>query len=270
MTDRLKTASILSILIGALAAFQAATGLLFPAAYRDNALVSAVWRGNDVVTLLVAVPLLAAALWLARRGSARALILWLGVLDYILYNYAFYLFGAAFNAWFLVYAALFGLALYALIFSLPFVDVAGLARRFGPRTPVRLVAGYMLLVPVLLGGLWSALALGYLFTGQVPGPVTSSGHITAIVFALDLTLVVPAMALGGVWLWQRRPWGYLLSGLLTVKGALYMLALSAGTVAAMRAGLPGAGAELPLWASLGLGALIAAGPMLAGIKSSHE
>jgi hypothetical protein len=255
---KLKPAYILSMLIAGLAAFQAAASLLWPAVYRDNDLIRAAWRGNDFITLLVAVPLLVGALALARRGSARALLLWAGLLDYMLYNYAFYLFGAAFNRHFLVYTALVVLSVFALIGLLVRLDVPGLAQQVGARTPVRLISGYMLLVAVALGGLWTAMSLGFVFTGQIPGPVVSSGHVTAIVFALDLTMVVPPMALGAIWLWQRQPWGYVLAAGLGIKGAVYMLALSAATVSAMLAGIPGVGAELPIWAGVGLGALASA------------
>ena len=72
-------------------------GLVPRAPYRDNALVTGGWLGNDLVTLLVAAPLLALACVGAARGSARWTLVWLGMLDYTLYNFAFYLFGAALN-----------------------------------------------------------------------------------------------------------------------------------------------------------------------------
>jgi hypothetical protein len=37
--------------------------------------------------------------------------------------------------------------------------------------------------------------------------------------------MIPAMLLSAIWLWQRRPWGYVLASILMVKGATYMLAL---------------------------------------------
>ncbi|MBP7690570.1 MAG: hypothetical protein KA764_01560 [Anaerolineales bacterium] len=260
----------LSVLIVLLAAGQALGGLLIPGLYRDNALITAAWIGNDLVTLAVAVPLLVAALVLARRGSARAQLVWLGLLDYMLYNYAFYLFGAAFNAFFLVYTALFALSLYALICAVPALELPALGRRFSARTPARLVAGYMLLVALALTVLWGAMSLGFVFSGAIPPPVVSSGHVTGVVFALDLSLVVPLMALAGVWLWQRRPWGYALAAVVNVKGAVYMLALSGATLSAMWAGIPGAGAELPIWVSLGLGSLMAAGLLLANLRPIPE
>jgi len=47
-------ARILSVIIAALAAFAAAGGLLSNGPYRDNSFVTAAWRGNDLVTIVVA------------------------------------------------------------------------------------------------------------------------------------------------------------------------------------------------------------------------
>jgi hypothetical protein len=51
-------------------------------------------------------------------GSTRGMLIWLGLLAYALYNYAFYLFGAAFNALFLVYVAAFATPALALVAAL--------------------------------------------------------------------------------------------------------------------------------------------------------
>jgi hypothetical protein len=66
--------------------------------YRDNPLITATFRGQDWVTLLVAVPLFTVGLILERRGSLRGRLLWLGMLFYAMYSYLFYAVGAAFNA----------------------------------------------------------------------------------------------------------------------------------------------------------------------------
>jgi hypothetical protein len=105
--------------------------------------------------------------------------------------------------------------------------------------------------------------LDFVFTGEVPAFITQVAHPTSVVFALDLSLVVPFLVVGAIWLWQREPWGYVLAAVLNVKGAVYMLALSAVSVSAARAGLPDASAQLPIWGLLGLG-FIAASVFLLG------
>ncbi len=213
-------AYMLSVLIAVLTVMASAGGLFIGDLYRDNLLVTSGWYGNDWVTLVVAVPMLVAALILAMRGSRRAQLVWLGILDYTLYNYAFYLFGAAFNSFFLVYAALFALSIFALIFALVKLDVEGISRRFRTSTPVKWIAGYMIFVAIGLTVVYVAQCIGFIINGQLPPIVTLTGHPTSVVFALDLSPVVPWFVLGAVWLWQRRPWGYVLSAIVNVKGAV--------------------------------------------------
>ncbi len=222
--DKLKIPYVFSPVIAVLAAAACAAGL-FTSLYRDNALVTAAWRGNDLATLLVIVPLLLVSQRLALRGSLRAALLWLGSLGYMLYNYVFYLYGAAFNAFFLGYVALVTLSLYALVLGLMAVDVAELSRKFSASTPVKWIGGFLMFIAVMLGGMELSRAAGFWFSGQVPMDIIKTGHPTAVVYATDLTLVIPAMVLAAVLLWQRRPWGYLLSALMTIKGATYPLAL---------------------------------------------
>lgn len=179
------------------------------------------------------------------------------MLDYTLYNYAFYLFAAAFNRFFLIYVALFTLAIFALIFGLAKLDVNAISQNFRARTPVKWISGYMLFVAVGLSGVYIVQSLSFITTGQLPPIVTLTGHPTSVVFALDLSLLTPFLALGAIWLWRRRPWGFALAAILLVKGVIYTLVLTAGSLFAADAGVPGSSAETPLWIVLTIAGLIA-------------
>ena len=264
------TAYVLSGIIAVLTVVAAAGGLFIDDLYRDNAFATSAWRGTDLATLVVAVPLLVAALILSLQGSIRAQLVWLGMLDYTLYNYAYYLFGTAFNRFFLIYVALFTLSIFALVFGLAKVDVGSLRQRFRDRTPVKWIAAYMLFVAVGIGGLWIDQSLGFVATGQVPEFINKVAHPTSVVFALDLSLVVPVLILGAIWLWKRQPWGYVLTALLNVKGAVYMLTLAIVSISAVQAGFPESSAELPLWGLLSLGFLAVTLFLLGNVRSAEE
>jgi hypothetical protein len=255
---RAKAPFVLSTLIAALAVFASAGGLFLDGTYRDNTWVTSAWRGNDAVTLGLAVPLLVASMLRSRLGSLRARLVWLGMLAYTLYGYAFYLFGAAFNRFFLVYAALLALSILALLSTLGRMDVEAVASRFRAGASVRWIAGYMLLTAAGIGGAWVASCLAFVFEGTIPQVITASGHPTGIVFAVDLSLLVPFMALGAIELWRRRPWGYVLGVIMNVKGATYTLALAIGSALAERAGVANAAAEIPLWLSFSALSTVAA------------
>lgn len=245
----------LSIVIAVLAFAASAGGLFMHDLYRDNVLITAAWRGNDLVTLALATPLLIGALIFARRGSLRGQLIWLAMLGYMLYNYIFYLYGAAFNQFFLLYVALFTLAIYALIFSLTRIDTGAMNRIVQGKMPVNWIGGFMLFFAIMLGGMELVRTLSFLSTGQVPPDIVRTGHPTGVVYATDLSLLVPSMLMGAIWLWQRKPWGYVVAVIVNVKATTYVLALIAMSIFAAKT--TGTNDPLvPFYALLGAGNLM--------------
>jgi hypothetical protein len=246
---------ILSILLAVFMTIQSAGGLLIERLYRDNAWVTSAWQGNDLVTLVAAVPILLAALILSRRGSIRAQMIWLGALYYGLYNDMYYLFGSAFNPFFLIYVTIAVLSTFALVSGLTGVDIDSIRRAISAKTPRRLVSGWMFLFAVTLGVLWIGQCFQYGMTGQVPQLITDTGGPTHLVAALDLWMIVPPVLLAGVWLWKRRPWGHLLSAAILVQGTLTTLGLIVAAPFQNAAGIAGAWDLVPLWSVIGAGCL---------------
>ena len=87
--------------------------------YRNDSLfVGALFRGTDVITMFVGLPLLLAGYWLYLRTSLKGTLFLIGTLLYFLYIGVTYTFSAIFNPLFLVYTALFSTSLYATIIAL--------------------------------------------------------------------------------------------------------------------------------------------------------
>ncbi len=267
---QLKPAYILSVIIAILTIVASTGGLLLDNLYQDNLFVTSGWYGNDLITLFVAVPILVTALFLAMRDSQRAQLIWLGMVAYTLYNYAFYLFGAAFNSFFLIYAALFTLSIFTLIFGLASLDVKGIAEQFNPDTPVKWISGYIFFVALFLGGFWIALSLNYVFTGEIPQILVEIDSHTNLIAALDLSLVLSFGLLGAIWLWKHEPWGYVLGVMWNVKGAVYMLVLSTSTILGVQAGASDNLLPVTLWGTIGVGCLISSTCLLAHLKGSNR
>jgi hypothetical protein len=245
----MKVPYILSAVLAVLMVVQSMLGRVYPGQYRDVEWIRLTWFGNDWLTLVVAVPLLVASVLLARRGSDRGLLLWLGMLGYGAYNYAYYMLGAALNAFFPLYIAALLLSVVTLILVLSRIEVAEIAARFRPKTPVRVVGGYLVFVGVGLTFVWMGMWAAYIFAGQ-PTPIESEAF--KLVAALDITIIVPALALGGVLLWRRNTWGYIVAVIAGIQGSLYLLVLSINSAVAILRGLAEAPGELPLWGTLAL------------------
>ncbi len=221
-----------------LAAVASAAGLLLPGLYRDNAWVTPQNQGTDLVTLALAVPCLLVAERLAAKGSARATIVWFGLLGYVWYVYTGASFAYALNKAFLLYVALFALSIAALIGLASQLDVDGIRGRFDGRTPVRPVAVFMALMAAMLCVLWLGQLIPFFLTGALPAGVTQTGGQTMFVYVLDLGVVVPLALLGAVWLWGGKPWGTVIAGFVLVKVATMGLALLAMTWFLARSGQP--------------------------------
>jgi hypothetical protein len=266
---RLTAAYVLTVLAATTMAVASAGGVFATDwLYRDNALVTATFRGQDVVTLVVAVPLLLAGLVWERTGSPRGRLLWLGMLFYTMYAYLFYAVAAAFNQFFLLYVATFGLPLYALLFSVPRLDLDRLGAAMGGRAARIVAIVYTSVVAVGLGTLWIGMSVGYLVTDDVPQPIVDSGHPTGVVFAVDLVFIVPPMLLAATWLARRRTLGWVLAAVMSVGGAVYTLTLAAASVEIARQDV-GSGSELPLWAALTVLGAVTAVLLVAG-TTRHE
>jgi hypothetical protein len=253
----MKVAYKLTAVVAIVMLAQSALGLLFRGQYRDVEWIAATWHGNDWVTLVVALPLLSAGIVLTRGGSVRGLLIWLGTLAYAIYNSAYYLFGAALNAFFPLYAVTVIVSAVALIFALSGIAPSGIARRFRAGTPARLLGGYFVFVGLALAAVWLGLWTAYVFAGR-PTPIEPEAF--KLVAALDIVLMVPILAIGGVLLWRRNAWGYIVSAIAGVQGSLYLLVLTINSIIAVARGLAAGPGEMPIWG--GLAAMTTAATLL--------
>jgi hypothetical protein len=220
-----RIATRLTWLAGALALAAGLAGLFVDDLYAGEISTAEMFRGYDLITVVVVVPGLALALASARRGSVRARLATSSLVAYLVYTYAYYLFGTGFNDLFLLHVAVFATALWALVLGLIAVDVTSVAERFGARTPVRAVAVILGTLAVGLGGMWIAVAGTNAATGTVPAGsrLVETDTIVHLGMALDLSLLVPLYAAAAVLLWRRASWGYVLAAVSVVAGLLHQV-----------------------------------------------
>jgi hypothetical protein len=248
----------------------ALSGLLWPGIYNDPASILPQAYGQDLVTLVVGVPLLVVATVFAVRGSLRGRLIWLGALGYILYTYASFAFGSVYNSLFLLYVALFSLSLFAMVLGMMSLDVEQIGGMFASNTPVRPLAGYFGLVGFLIGLMWLSEIVLALMTGTLPPTLVESEVHTLFIQVLDLGVVVPLSLLTAVLLWQRRPWGYTLASVLLVKAATLGLAVLAMVVFMTQAGLTVNWGVVALFLGITLAPIALAVPFLRGLHEDEQ
>jgi hypothetical protein len=98
------------------------------------------------------------------------------------------------------------------------LDATAVARSFRHETPVRLIGGYLIFVAVGLAIVWLGMWGAYAFAGR-PTPIEPEAF--KVVAALDLSFMVPMLTVGGVLLWRRRAWGYVIATIAAIQDALY-------------------------------------------------
>ena len=108
-----------------------------PAVLRGTAVMNGSARGTALVVLLAGVPTLACSMLLAARGSAAAVITWLGAAGFLLYNSLMFAFATPANRLFPLYLAMLALAAWSAGAVLWQADVAAFGALFSARTPVR-------------------------------------------------------------------------------------------------------------------------------------
>jgi hypothetical protein len=199
--------------------------------YRDlpeATLVAA--KAQDVCSLVVAVMLL----FVARKTSARAHVIRLGLLAYVAYSYAIYLIGLPMNRIFLVYVVLVSIAGAALLDGLVRLRPSG-----WPRTRHRRLergTGWMLIViAALFAGLWLTALTPFALGGSVPTP-EGPGGVAYPVFVLDLVVVLPCIAAVGVLLLRGHPVAGPLVIIALVKVITLFTALWAGVLVGLLTG----------------------------------
>lgn len=228
---RSKTWLWLTVPIAALVLAAAGGELLFDVFRGDSPYLVAQAIGQDLVTLLVALPALVIGAVLAARGSDRARLVWLGVLVYLLYTYVIYAFHIRFNPLFLVYVALLGFSLYALIGGLATTDFDRIKARHTRENTAKAAGIFFLAVSVLFYFVWLGEVVPALISGTVPQSIADNGTPTNGVHVLDMAWILPSLILTGFWLRRRRPIAYALAGALLVFLPLLALAIVVMVVA---------------------------------------
>jgi hypothetical protein len=248
-------------LVAALAGVWPATGMPYPLTtfrgedvtinarglyYWDTVSMAAQMQANDLVTLVLGLPLLAVSFWLALRGSLRGRLLLAGTLGFILYTYITMMVGAHYNALFLVYVALFSLSLFAYVLVLMSIDIATLPERFSDKLPRGWVAGLLFFAAAFLSFAWlgrilpniAGLPLWSWENGGITGVPVLENTTSLFIQAMDLGLIVPVCILSGMLLLRRHAWGYLLASVGLTKFLTLGIAVSLMGLNMARVGVP--------------------------------
>lgn len=229
----------------------------------DSVSMAAQQQANDMVTLVVGLPLLAMSTWFAFRGSLRGRLLLTGTLAFFLYTYMSMAMLTSYNELFLVYVGLFTLSLHAFVLSMLSFDLEELPRRFSDRLPRGWIAGLLFFVGGFLLLAWIGRIVPSALLGE---PAELENTTTLVIQAMDLGLVVPLSILAGVLLLRGSAWGYLLASVAVLKFVTMGLAVSTMSLFMAARGVPENLEIMVPFLAITIVNLILAGLLLAAVQ----
>lgn len=183
----------------------------------------------DVITLLIAIPILIISLFVYQRGSLKGGLFLAGAFGYFLYNYTSMGFGAAYNNVFLAYIIIFAASLYGFILSLLSFDLTTFPARFGEKLPRNGIGIFLIVSGVILGLIWLGLSI-------IPALIANKAPLEAYYYTtfttgiVDVGLVAPAFIVAGVLVRRGTPFGYLLASTMLILTCILGAALTAGGI----------------------------------------
>lgn len=211
VTDAANLSRIAAVLMAA----ASLAGLIFPNSLYATIELQQSYLTNDVVNLMVGLPVLAGSIWFARRGSLLGLLLWPGALLYVVYNYLVYAFGNPLGWLTFISMALVVISTLAIINLFGSIEAETVKQQIAEKTPRRFAG----VVMIVFGMFFIVRVIGIVFgavTGGTPLPLSEIGLAVA-----DVTLSV-MWIIGGLLLLRRQPLGYLSGlGLLFAASTLF-------------------------------------------------
>jgi len=190
----------------------------------DNTYKAIVFRSFDWANLVIVLPLFVLGIYLYQRGQLKGQLLLAALFTYLAYIYLIGVMGNAFNIMFLVWTALFSVGLFGLFLMLADMDIASLPGKLETNFPRKSVSVYVVIVGLILLLQYLAEIMSAYATGKPP---VSLDHYTTLELAsLELGIMIPLHIVGGISLWRRKAWGYLIATLLAFTSFMVFIALS--------------------------------------------
>ncbi len=221
----------------------------------DSVSVVAQGKASDLVTLLLAIPLLTFATMLSLKGSIRGRLLLTGTLGYFLYTYMSYCFLWNYNPLFIVYVLLMSASMFAFILSLTSFDLEKIPNMFKEKLPIRFLAGFQFFIALMLGLLWLGKISPSILSGAIP--IGLEHYTTLVIQAMDLGFIVPIAVISGVLLLKKKPFGYLFTSIIIIKAITMLTSISAMMINSYTSGVLVSPIEIIVFSAFDLLAIVA-------------
>lgn len=218
--------------------------------HNDSIAVAAQGIAQDIVTMVLAIPLLIIALYFSRKELLKGRLLLTGTLGYFLYTYVSYTFLWMYNPLFIVYVALMSLCFFAFTLSMMSFDLKTLSTHFNDSLPVKFLGGFQIFFAIAIGMMWLGKIAPSLLNNTPP--VGLEHYTTLVIQGMDLGFIVPIAILSGILIIKRESFGYLITSVVIMKGITMGTALTAMILGQAYAGVKMSLAEIIIFPVISL------------------
>lgn len=216
MKDNISLIMLLSAAIALLMTVFSGLGFLFPDVFYPDPGLLEQYLANDLVNILLGLPLFITALTLLKRGKLLGTLLLPGALVYVIYNYVAYLLGRAWNWIAFINLGLVVLSLIGLYLLLKAIDHQAVMEILEGKVGEK-AAGWIL---VVFGLAFIVLAVSTIVTGVQEGTIPPLGEDAVSVADIVVSL---GWISGGILLLRKKPLGYSTGlGLLVAASFLFI------------------------------------------------
>ncbi len=208
-----------SIIIALLAVLATLSGLFWKGLYSNDTIsITAQMMGQDMITLIIGIPLLLASLFLIKKGSLRGKLIWMGTIFYFLYTYASMSFAASYNSLFLIYVSLFSISLYTFLYGMLSLNTASIKDSIIPGKTTKIAGLFLIFSGAILALMWTKMIIDSIFVGAAPTALEN--YTTLVIQSLDIGVVFPVTLIAGILILKNNEWGYTLVPILLIKATL--------------------------------------------------
>lgn len=224
--DKIMTLQVLSALIAISALISSIAGIVFPDIYKIIVLDEKIpfVFAQDLISFAAAVLLLVIT-FLGKKENMKLDIIRIGIIGYLFYAYGPYVMGTLYNYFYFLYLSVFSLSIFYFINAFSGIEYERLEFSI-PKSLRIIIAVCCAVMPVFFAPQWIIAILHYIQINSRPGG--GGFAFNYYVYILDLCFVLPVCAAASVFLFQKKILGFLLGGVISIKGFTLMISVALG------------------------------------------
>jgi hypothetical protein len=219
--------NILTVLLAVLLTIISICGAYVADTYqRDHPSMAAQGIGQDLVDLFFVVPLLVTTLILMNKKYKSAMLIFGGIVFYILYSFVIYCFGVHFNQLFLLYCLTLGISFYLFIIYVSYLKGLNVQNWFKDDIPTRSISLYFVVIALFFYFVWLNDIMPAIIENTIPHSVKNYDLLVNPIHVIDLSIALPGLIISAYLLMKRNFWGYILTPFLLVFTIILAVALA--------------------------------------------